>query len=93
MTIIRPSLPTCLKPTVTIENISDDVVDVRYRRVMDWDIPPTEFSEFVTIGGLPATAVTSSDDNGFSDANPLVAPQAPVPSRHSGRKFRALWTR
>ena len=70
----HPSIsPNLFETTVTIENISDDVVDVRYRRVMDWDIPPTEFSEFVTIGGLPATAVTSSDDNGFSDANPFAA--------------------
>jgi hypothetical protein len=75
----HPSIsPNLFEVTVTIQNISLDTVDVRYRRVMDWDVPPTEYDEFVTIGGLPATAVISSDDNGFSDADPLVEPDPPI---------------
>ena len=75
----HPSIsPNLFEATVTIQNISSNTVHVRYRRVMDWDVPPTEYDEFVTIGGLPATAVISSDDNGFSDANPLVAPDPPI---------------
>jgi type IV pilus assembly protein PilY1 len=57
---------------VTITNTTGaTATDVRYTRVMDWDVPPTEFSEFVTIGGLPATNVLFTSDNGFATANPL----------------------
>jgi RHS repeat-associated protein len=56
---------------VSIKNISSQSVDLRYRRVMDWDIEPTAFDEFVTIerGTSPAVAYTSN--NGFATANPL----------------------
>jgi len=57
---------------VTITNNGNGTInDVRYRRVMDWDVPPTEFSELVTIGGLPAANLLYSSDNGFETANPL----------------------
>ncbi|NES87953.1 MULTISPECIES: PEP-CTERM sorting domain-containing protein [Okeania] len=58
---------------VTIENISSSSVDdVRYRRVMDWDIEPTAFREFVTIQGTEeATNVLFASDDGFASANPL----------------------
>ncbi|MCF4165257.1 autotransporter outer membrane beta-barrel domain-containing protein [Zavarzinia compransoris] len=59
---------------VAIENTGTaDIGDLRYRRAMDWDIPPTEFSEFVTIQGLPATDIVATSDNGFADGSPLVA--------------------
>ena len=35
--------------TVTIENISAEAVEARYRRVVDWDIDPTPTSEYVTV--------------------------------------------
>lgn len=65
--------PTALfENKVTITNTTGaTVTDVRYTRVMDWDVPPTEFDEFVTIGGLPATNVLFASDNGFASANPL----------------------
>jgi hypothetical protein len=57
---------------VTIENIgASEITDLRYRRVMDWDIFPTPFSEFVTIGGLPADDVLDTNNNGFDTGNPL----------------------
>lgn len=61
---------------VTIKNISGSVLgtgvtDLRYRRVMDWDVEPTPFKEVVTIGGLPAANVIRTGDNGFSTGNPL----------------------
>ena len=43
-----------------------------YRRVMDWDIFPTEFSEIVTLQGWPATNLIHSSDDGFADPNPFV---------------------
>ncbi len=46
--------------------------DVKYVRVMDWDVPLTEFAEFVTIGGTATTTLLErSHDNGFNTANPL----------------------
>ena len=68
---------------VTIENISGadlglGATDLRYRRVMDWDIEPTFFDEFVTIGGLPAANVIATSDNGFATGNPLGGGHADI---------------
>jgi len=63
---------TLFEDLVTITNTSGaTITDIRYRRVMDWDVPPTEFDEFVTIGGLPAANLLFSNDNGFDTSNPL----------------------
>lgn len=71
---------TLFEDTVTIANTgAADVTDVRYRRVMDWDVPPTEFNEYVTIGGLPAANLLYSDDNGFNHSSPLIASSPIVP--------------
>lgn len=70
-----PITPNLYEVVVTIENISSADVDVRYRRVMDWDIEPTPFAEFVTIQGTAGAAnVLFASDNGFALANPLTAP-------------------
>ncbi|MFN0198975.1 MAG: PEP-CTERM sorting domain-containing protein [Planctomycetaceae bacterium] len=60
--------------TVTITNDTGSTLnDVRYVRVMDWDVPHTEFSEFVTIVGTGTTSLLEeSDNNGFNSANPLA---------------------
>lgn len=59
--------------TVTIENTTASAIgSVKYRRVMDWDVPPSAFTEAVTILGAPAAANTYRSDNGFATANPLV---------------------
>ncbi|MGE0260011.1 MAG: PEP-CTERM sorting domain-containing protein [Alphaproteobacteria bacterium] len=61
-----------LQDKVTITNTGASTeTDVRYRRTMDWDVPPGEFSELVTIQGWPASALLATSDNGFSSANPL----------------------
>jgi PKD repeat protein len=57
--------------TVTVENISGAPVDPRYRRVMDWDVEPTAFSEFVTIEQGSAANLIYTDDGGFATADPL----------------------
>lgn len=62
---------------VTITNSTQDAVsDLQYVRVMDWDVPPTEFDEFVTIKGATAGfadgVLAESGDNGFNSANPLA---------------------
>jgi hypothetical protein len=67
--------PDLFEATVTIENTSASPVDLRYRRVMDWDVEPTPFDEFVTVvtvqGTERAENVLFSSDDGFATANPL----------------------
>jgi len=60
---------------VTITNTTGaDVTDLKYVRVMDWDIPPTTFNEEVTIKGTATTSfLEESHDNGFNSADPLAA--------------------
>jgi hypothetical protein len=76
---IRPAAGTefLFEWTVSIENVSDAPVDLRYRRLMDWDIDPTPYEEFVTIdafGGQPITALAFSSNDGFAHADPLDGP-------------------
>lgn len=63
--------PNLYEATVTITNNTGGTVDdVLYRRVMDWDVPPTEFGEFVTIqGSLLGNNIETCDD-GFYTADP-----------------------
>ncbi len=62
---------------VTLKNISGADLgtgssDLLYTRLMDFDTEPTPFSEFITIGGWPATNLVSTHSDGFEFANPLV---------------------
>ena len=70
----RPSTSTSLyEAIVTLTNTTGvAMTDLRYNRTMDWDIPPTTFSELVTIQGWPATALIDSCNDGFATSNPLV---------------------
>ena len=64
----RPSAsPNLYEVDVLIENLSttDAVGNLVYRRAMDWDIPPTEFDEYVTLQGWPATRLFRTSDDGF----------------------------
>jgi type IV pilus assembly protein PilY1 len=73
---------------VTLTNTGGTALtDVRYTRSMDWDIPPTSFSEFVTIQGWPASALLFSSDDGFADANPLVNPPPIMPGVPASANF------
>lgn len=65
---------------VTITNTGTGTAnDIVYRRAMDWDVPPTEFSEFVTHSGVAANLesaggnVRYASNNGFASSNPLSA--------------------
>ena len=54
-------------------NTGGAVTDVRYVRVMDWDVPFTEFDDVVTIIGTATTVdLEFSNDNGFSSSDPLA---------------------
>jgi len=54
------------------------LTDLVYRRAMDWDVPPSPFSEYVTHGGVVANLVANggnvryASNNGFATSNPLV---------------------
>jgi type IV pilus assembly protein PilY1 len=69
----KPSAsPNLYEAVVTISNNTGaPVTDVRYTRVMDWDVPPTEFSEFVTLQGVGLGDLIDSCDNGFQSGDPL----------------------
>lgn len=57
---------------VTVENTGiNPASDLRYRRVVDWDVEPTEFSEYVTISEGSLSELVFSSNDGFSDPNPL----------------------
>jgi hypothetical protein len=66
-----PATPHLYEVEVTIENISGAPVEPRYRRVMDWDVEPTAFAEYVTIQTGTASNIIFTSDNGFETANPL----------------------
>jgi len=58
--------------TIT-NNTGATITDLKYVRVMDWDVPPTTFNEFVTIKGTGSTALLEeSGHNGFNTPNPLA---------------------
>jgi RTX calcium-binding nonapeptide repeat (4 copies) len=71
-----PDTPNLYEATVTIANVgAAQLGDVRYRRVMDWDVEPTAFAEWVTIQGAEAAdAVLFDSNDGFASANPLAGP-------------------
>jgi hypothetical protein len=69
--------PNLYEVSVSIKNISGESVRPLYRRVMDWDVEPTAFAEYVTtvtgrilgVGG--PQALLDNDNDGFATANPL----------------------
>ena len=77
-----PATPNLYEIKVTLENIgTTSLPDVRYTRLMDWDVEPTAFDEFVTIqrGTTPAPAgsLIYSSDDGFADSDPFGS-RAPI---------------
>lgn len=67
-----PATPFLYEVNVSIQNISASSTDVRYRRVMDWDIYPTPFAEYVTIDPGTAEDLFRTDTNGFNSGNPFL---------------------
>ena len=60
---------------VTIENLqtSSSLTSVKYRRIMDWNIDPTPFNEYVTIFGTQTTNnLVASNNNGWCNSSPLI---------------------
>jgi type IV pilus assembly protein PilY1 len=70
------SSPYLYRADVTIKNLTagslgSGPTDLRYRRVMDWDMEPTPFDEFVTLQGWPAANLFRTSNDGFQSADPL----------------------
>lgn len=73
-----PETPFLYRLDVRVENASAvGATDLRYRRVMDWDVEPTPFNEFVT--NEPGTAVNliHLSNDGFDTPDPLK-PNTPL---------------
>ena len=77
--VVQDYHPVSLSPnlyaaSVAITNTGANAIgDLRYRRVMDWDVEPTAFSEWSTIQGTSSQLLFDSDD-GFADSDPLSGP-------------------
>jgi hypothetical protein len=70
--------PDTFQVNVTITNAGTEIAqDLTYRRVMDWDVPPTTFNEYVTHSGVTANLVSNggsikfASNNGFASGDPL----------------------
>lgn len=69
--LLPPGFANILPTQVTVTNLSSSTIPATiYRRVIDWDIPPTTFYEFVQIGHGPFSPVSSFD--GFESPDPTV---------------------
>jgi hypothetical protein len=68
---------------VTITNHgTSDLLNLTYRRAMDWDVPPTEFNEYVTHIGVSANLVSKggnvlyASNDGFASSDPQQSANA-----------------
>jgi hypothetical protein len=59
--------------TVTIQNISQSAVNIRYRRVVDWDVEPSAYTEYVSVNNGSSQALIYDNNDGFTTADPLGA--------------------
>jgi hypothetical protein len=69
-----PETPNLYVATVTFENKDpvETLTNLRYRRVMDWDIPDDIFNECVSIDTGTAKSLEYVSDNGFAVSDPLI---------------------
>jgi type IV pilus assembly protein PilY1 len=68
--------PNLYQVDVSIENLTGGTLGtgtdgIRYRRVMDWDIAPTAFDEYVNMYTGGASNVLYTSNNGFATSNPF----------------------
>ncbi len=74
-------VPNVFQGNVTITNSgTETVTDVVYRRVMDWDVPPTQLFEYVSHFGVESNLesaggkVRFASNNGFASSDPRWYP-------------------
>jgi hypothetical protein len=73
-----PDSSNLYRITVNIVNETGSLQRVLYRRVMDWDVEPTAFDEYVTVGtfGSPPPSLTFDSNDGFALPDPLDGPSS-----------------
>ena len=59
---------------VAVENLTDETMDLAYRRVMDWDVYPTVFNELVSMHTGDVPELTFASNDGFASADALAGP-------------------
>ena len=71
----RPAVgdPSLYVIDLTVTNLASVDATYIYRRVIDWDVPPTEFEDYVTVAGSAPELVRVNND-GFGHPDPLVDP-------------------
>lgn len=65
------SNPHLYQINVSVQNISNSTVHALYRRVMDWDVEPTAFHEYVTNQVASPFQVIYDNNDGFATPDPL----------------------
>ncbi len=68
------SSPNLYQVDVAITNTSATTVELRYRRVVDWDVEPTVWNEYVTIERGNAANLIFTSNDGFALPDPLNGP-------------------
>ena len=74
--------PNVYTGVVTVKNTSAAPVDLRYRRIVDWDVPPTQWNERMTTGGTaPASLLAGgvANTDSLSPAASWYSPLAAIP--------------
>jgi hypothetical protein len=72
---IKTTVPGIYKVDVEIHNNNATATGpLVYRRVVDWDVPPTTFNELVTSVGSGQPRVRFVSDDGFASSDPLTGP-------------------
>ena len=66
-----PVTQNLYEATVTIENVSNQTVQPRYRRVMHWNPEPTTFATYSTIDGSPFPELLETNNCGYALPDPL----------------------
>jgi Subtilase family len=71
----KTSVPGIYRVDVEIHNTGTSATgNLVYRRVVDWDVPPTTFNEYVSSTGSSAPGVRFVSDDGFASSDPLTGP-------------------
>lgn len=72
---ISTASPNMYQDTITFTDLSGVGGTVKYRRVLDFDVEPTAFNEYMTVkvGTGDTGFVTYTDDNGFASPLPTDA--------------------
>jgi hypothetical protein len=71
-----PTTNYMVKVDVVLDNVGGTTLNnLEYRRIMDWEVGPTAYSEYITVDGItpPPLAVVQFTDDGHGTNNPLAA--------------------